>query len=133
MDKILVFSDLHAGVYTRFNKDERLSDLEKCLDYILQYIIKENVRYVVFLGDLFERKNLIETECISIISQKFFKISKVAELFVVDGNHDVYSKSFVTDILPFATIFHKPEKIEIAGYDVLFVPFTKKINFDLLF
>jgi DNA repair exonuclease SbcCD nuclease subunit len=86
--KIGVFSDIHIHDYTRFSTNgSRLASCLDCLDHILKY----DVDFFLFCGDLFDSQIAVSTQCI-IRTVNIIKESK-KEIFAISGNHDMANKN----------------------------------------
>lgn len=94
MSKLLLFSDLHADNWSAFSYtteegyNSRLISQINVLHTILSYA-QENDCKVVFAGDLFNRRLLIPSDVVHLVSEVFLNYKVITYLVV--GNHDMYS------------------------------------------
>ena len=92
MGKYIVFSDLHAHLFTDFAKPDeeyintRLSNIVHALRDILN-IAKEEGRTVLFAGDLFHARGSVRSEVFNAIFENIAAFSEVP-IIMIRGNHD---------------------------------------------
>jgi len=107
MEKILFFTDLHTHNHKKNNFFVYLS--YQILNEILQYSIKNEIKKVVFGGDLFENRTVVYTEYLTSIKAIFkkFNDNNIDLIFVV-GNHDMpYKNNTSNNILEMFEEFGK--------------------------
>jgi len=80
--KIALYSDVHLKLDVGKQYVERLEELEQ----FYKYLEKNDVKKIFFLGDLFQRKYILEDVLIHYVS-KFFASKNIETYFLV-GNHD---------------------------------------------
>jgi DNA repair exonuclease SbcCD nuclease subunit len=134
MSKILLFSDLHCHQHKKLIKStERLNDCLVVLDWVFKTAKKNNIKHLVFLGDLFHDRQKIDV----LTYHKTFEIFKnnlensELKVYLLLGNHDLwYSQKWdISSVFPLSafhnvSIIDKPSTIKIAGYPVSFLPYT---------
>lgn len=98
--KILFFSDLHAHQFSEFayiNDNGINSRLQYCLDIIDQiklYAIENDIKNVLFAGDLFHTRPAVDTLTHNLTLKKIIELSnEVDKLIILPGNHDSYTKN----------------------------------------
>lgn len=131
MSKILLFSDIHIHAHKR--KIERLHDCLNALNWIFETAEKNNIKNIIFGGDLFHDRQKIEI----FTYQKTYEIlrkwllTNKFELFLLLGNHDLWfnEKTNISSVIPFSDIpniriISNVERISIDGFNWDFIPFT---------
>lgn len=98
--KLLIFSDLHAHQFSEFayiNNNGINSRLHFCLDIIDQikiYAIENDIKYVLFAGDLFHTRPAVDTLTHNLTLKKIIELSnELDRLIILPGNHDSYTKN----------------------------------------
>lgn len=95
--KIVLYSDLHAGQTTEFSRqidcngrvvDSRLLDAISILRLVRETVKEHKADAVVFLGDFFHDRYILEVAVMQIMREELGK-SKVPSYFI-QGNHDAY-------------------------------------------
>ncbi len=86
---LLVFSDLHLNK----NNYNNCIAVEKLLNNLVDYIKKNNIHLIIFLGDWFEKKDNAKIEELE-ITTNFLKELVILDclMLFIYGNHDVYQK-----------------------------------------
>ena len=90
--KYIVFSDLHAHLFTDFAKPDkdyintRLANIVSALKDILEIARKEQ-RIVLFAGDLFHQRGTVRSEVFNAIFEVIAYYSDV-DIIMIRGNHD---------------------------------------------
>ena len=99
---VLVFSDLHAHDWTLFGGitkyrghaiNARLADAAKVIDWVRRKAQKHDVRRVLFLGDLFHKKCLIDVRVFGVVAEALYRLAEAFPLTVLAGNHDLTRRS----------------------------------------
>ena len=123
MAKIMFCSDLHL------NRDLiRLTECLNFLDYAKNYCIKNDIKHIVFGGDLFDTSNNIRHQMFIPFFNKLLELSSVATLYVFSGNHDMINMECDSLLEAFKTFSHfvkKSETIEIDGVSYDFLAYTQ--------
>lgn len=148
MDKLILWSDLHGGLYknmcptTDDGLTTRVHDTLCVLDQILARVqLIRNVGavekvYTVFLGDLFERRGVIEVNLYSEIYDKVRKLCQISETYFMSGNHDIvgipeygaHNWSILDGLRGVAKdVFNKPLMAHVLNDKVCltFIPFSR--------
>lgn len=138
MSKIAIIGDLHFGVrgdslnfhefYERFYSE-----------VFFPYLIKNNIKTVLQLGDLFDRRKYTNHVTLYESSKYFF--SKFDEyniqLITLLGNHDLFfrnsleisSSGLFLNQFKNVTVINKPEIINIQGEDITVIPWICDENY----
>jgi DNA repair exonuclease SbcCD nuclease subunit len=92
-NKIFPLSDLHFGV-----RSNSLEWVQNQQDFFYNFYIpflKENVKekdILVFLGDVFDSRQLLDIFVMNIVIDIIIEISKILPIYIMAGNHDIYKK-----------------------------------------
>jgi len=132
-DKVLIFSDPHIGEHGTFYKhgeNLRLYDIQKSLNFILQYVIDNKIRYIIIGGDVFKTRHPNSYE-LSIFN-KFINSAKEnnTEIHLVLGNHDYIRENLniATPLLKLnldnVFVYETIEDIKIPGHKILAIPYN---------
>lgn len=141
--EILLFSDFHAhnfayGARRRRHFDDnvgglynaRLLDCVQVLRDIEAYAEKQNIRTLLFGGDLFHKRQVVFTDVLFLIFTEMVRLSKKFEIIMIPGNHDYGDRAGHTHSLtPFSsidnvTVIDKTEKVELDEFDLFTLPYT---------
>jgi DNA repair exonuclease SbcCD nuclease subunit len=128
MAKILLFSDLH--IHSHKQSLQRLQDCLDVLRWAFQTARDNNVKHVIFLGDLFHDRQKIQVIVYHNTFQIFEEYSDL-NINLLLGNHDLwfYDKWDISSVMPLSamsnvSVIGKPCTKKIADIDVDFLPFT---------
>lgn len=130
MSKILLFSDIHIHKHKR--SEDRLHHCLEALEWVFQTAVEQKVKDVVFGGDLFQDRSVIDVMTYHLTFKVLEKYcSKLTNLWLLLGNHDMWfhDKWDISSVEPFSaidgiTFIDKPCTLEIAGSKVDFLPYT---------
>lgn len=131
MAKTLIFSDLHAHAWGEFSEpietrfgvmNSRLYDAVHVIDTLRAYARKHDIRRVIFGGDLFHRRRLIDVPVFNAVAAAIHRLSRVVDkLYVLAGNHDLTRKDgsecalLALDKFPRVKVVDKPVAIDDFG------------------
>jgi DNA repair exonuclease SbcCD nuclease subunit len=95
VEELIIFSDLHAHNFKYGSRrvglyNSRLLDAVNVLNEIYEYA-RYNTPYIdtlLYGGDLFHRRSILNVDAYNLISQKLVEISKNHDLLLIPGNHD---------------------------------------------
>ena len=124
--KSLIFTDLHVGVSN--DKASRQKIAENFINEVIDKIEINGIKQVFFLGDLFHQRTSIEVTSLNVANDLIRKLSKACEVFLLQGNHDLYEKfnSNITSLNIFdlenVNIVSVPSELTLNGQKVLLVP-----------
>lgn len=119
MGQILFTSDLHS------DKGIRVQITISYLEYLEKYCSQNNIKDIVFSGDILNRSSKINNDTFVPLFLKFMEMkSKGLNLIFILGNHDVYNKdneSLIQTFSSFGVVITKSATLTIAGnnYDCL--------------
>lgn len=139
----IIFTDLHAGLSN--NKVSRLNICVKVIKEILASVKKNNVENILFCGDWFHSRTLLDLNTINISLKLVSALAKACNVYLIVGNHDAYLKNS-TDVNslnifrenPNVHVINDATEIQLNGQRCLLVPWltdmTKfsKGTFDLM-
>ncbi len=119
--KFVHIADMHFDTsFTQLNNSNlgtlRRLEQRKVLKKVIDYIKKNNVKYLFIAGDLYEHKYIREST-IEYINNLFKEINNT-EIFIAPGNHDPYLKN------SFYSKYNWNENVHIFG------PNISKIEYD---
>lgn len=103
------------------------------IDYIEEFCLKNEIIYIFFLGDVFEKSSRIRHDAFVPLFMKLFDMTKKGlKLFFILGNHDIYSIDNDSIVKTFSPIVEKVitdcEVINIGGREFTFLSYTKDPN-----
>jgi DNA repair exonuclease SbcCD nuclease subunit len=127
--KILIFSDLHINNHKKSN--DRLEDCLQTLNWIFETAESNNIKNIVCIGDLFHTRQKVDVLTYQKTFELFDKYKK-SNIWLLLGNHDMWyehnwdiSSVIPLGILNYVTVVKEPCTIEIEGFPVSFLPYTK--------
>ena len=91
--KLLHFADTHIGVTSHGGIDSatglntQVVDYLKCFDEVVDCAVSEEVDLVLFAGDMYKTRNPSQTNQKEVV-KRIIKLSEVAPIVMVEGNHD---------------------------------------------
>ena len=95
----VIFSDLHIHSYRRFNVDgSRLTNCLKVLFDIGDFCVKNNIKTILFSGDLYDQQKALLTEVVNetvIAFKKFGENYPHQTIYAITGNHDQSTKNLI--------------------------------------
>lgn len=107
---ITVFSDLHIHNYKTFDKDgSRLDNTLKVLEDIFDFNEINEIKYILFCGDLYDRRNKVPTvvfnKTIEKLNYLFNKYPK-QQIIAISGNHDhAYTNTYEGEVNYISSLF----------------------------
>lgn len=132
MGRILIFSDLHIGINKLkqglVNTDKLETDIMK---QIFTFCVNRNIKDCLFLGDMFEPKDLIPNKTLMKLTKwlNLFEKQNI-NIIALMGNHD-----FADEAYPSLAIFEmafknfflirEPTKFSIQGLPIGFIPYIR--------
>lgn len=136
--KVAIINDVHIGTH---------DDSPIFHDHIQKFfeteffprIIKDEIKTIVCLGDLFDKRKTINMYTLSRAKEYFFNVVKDLgiKLIVLIGNHDAFYKSTNEINTPEQLlkdydnifIYSSPTKVGISGKEVDVIPWINKKNY----
>ena len=132
--KIALFSDLHAhpfknGTVDEHGRNSRVEDAVNVMRQMYSEGAKRGVDYVLFGGDLFDRRNSIDVVTYNRIHEVVTTQSLSIPTYMIPGNHDQANKSGTIHALQrfhsdSCFIFQEPKWVKLNSDTALFgVPY----------
>lgn len=138
--KIAIISDTHFGA-----RNDSPIFLNYSLDYFenifFPYLLQNDIKNVIHMGDLFDRRKYINFSTLSNVNKRF--MSKFEEhgidFHITLGNHDVFYKNSnqvnsITELFdvghPHVKIYDEPSEIAFDGVCIGIVPWITSDNFE---
>jgi len=137
MAKIALLTDTHAGIR---NDNPAFHTYQKtCYDWFFDYIDTHNIRNVVHLGDIFDRRKYINFLSAKRCREDFLDNleDRCIETHIIQGNHDSYHKNthevnaldeLVVGRYRFINTYGLPDLINIDGLDIQIMPWITDSN-----
>lgn len=103
--RLAAFADLHGHIYKEFDtkadgltNSSRLNNIVESLRYIRDWCIDNDVKYVLFAGDLFHVRAKVDTVVFNAIYNMIetFHMHGL-EIIMIAGNHDQYDNSDIPE------------------------------------
>mgnify|MGYP003147495898 CR=1 FL=1 len=127
--------DLHAhpfknGTITEEGRNSRVDDAVGVIRQVYSYAKNNNVAYVLFGGDLFDRRKSIDVDTFNRIHEVISEGADSIPTIMIPGNHDQANKSGTIHALDrFSSdkckVFHQPEWVELdVGVGLFGVPYV---------
>jgi len=138
--RFIAAADLHCHNYTQFAKivnglNSRLLDCLSVLDEIKEYMVNNDIKAFLFLGDLFNSRTKISIEIYHLVYEAIKQINQIgAEIHLLVGNHDQFLKKGVYhSVRPFSDIAHVidcPEKFYLGDerLPVYAIPYIESLK-----
>jgi len=124
MAKVLIANDIHIidGIYNEITL--------QWFDKVFEYITKNEIKYFIIAGDLFEKASRIKNE---VFLPLFFRLMRFhsagIKMWFVLGNHDIYNNdndSLVEAFAPFGEVVKNYKQIVIDGETIDLLAYTKE-------
>ena len=126
MSKSLIFTDIHFGINSVMPSRQKIAS--DVIDELVQACEINGVERIFFLGDLFHHRTSIEVSTLNLADASVTKLSNVADLILIQGNHDLYERSGLSQSSTaiFANqkvhVISRPTTTTLNGKDVLLIP-----------
>jgi DNA repair exonuclease SbcCD nuclease subunit len=132
MSKILLYSDIHIAQHKK--SIDRLHDCLKALNWVFDVAEENNIKDIVFGGDLFQDRQKIDVITYHFTFDVLSKrCNGKINLWLLLGNHDLWyhDKWDISSVKPLSAIknvhvIEEPCTLEIAGNYIDFLPYTHK-------
>jgi predicted phosphodiesterase len=138
MSTFLVICDSHAGCrndHPIFDASARRFFTEQ----FFPYIDKHNIKQVLHLGDVFDRRTTINFQTLKSFREYFINpvVERELEIQIIPGNHDVFHKNtnsltsldeLLLHYSDFIRVLHEPQDTIIGGISVATIPWICEEN-----
>ncbi|QKE56344.1 recombination exonuclease [Bacillus phage YungSlug] len=96
--KAICFGDLHAHMFTDFSEideitgNSRFTHVMSCFDAMEDYALENNIKYILFAGDMFHKRVTINTTVFNFVYNRVSDMTQKGLRFImIPGNHDQVS------------------------------------------
>lgn len=136
--KVAIINDTHCG--TRNSSDIFLDNAEKFYDDVFfPYLLENNIRHIIHLGDFFDNRKFINFKCLNRIRNCFLKPLRQhgITMDIIRGNHDVFYKNtgelnslkeLLGHYMNEVHIIHDPTVMDYDGLQMALVPWIDADN-----
>lgn len=131
MAKVLLFSDIH--IHNHKKSYERLDDCLKALQWVFDTAKKENIKNIIFGGDILHERQKIDIFVYNKIYNSLNEnlTNSNINFYCLLGNHDLWfnENTSISGVYPFQSlkgfrVVSNPETITIEDSEWDFLPFT---------
>src|SRR3989304_9462231 len=141
MTRVIIFGDLHIHAHKK--NVSRIDDCLQVLDWVYDIALSNNIKHILFLGDLFHDRQKIDVLVYQKTFETFAKYSKKdVHTYLLIGNHDMYyadrwniNSTAPLFIIPNVDVISAPTTIHIGGENRIhaldFLPYTSNPIRDL--
>ena len=137
--KCIIFSDLHIAQHKK--QQSRLNHCLEVLQWVFDVAKKQNVKNILFAGDLFQDRKLIDIMSYQRTFEVFQKNMSAADrpnVYLLLGNHDLFyfEKKDISSVYPLSsingiTVVNEPCSLLIEDQEIGFLPYTHNPLADL--
>ncbi len=136
MPLVAILGDTHFGL--RNSLPVFYHHYTKFYSYFIEYLINNDIKTVIQLGDLFDSRKSINTQSLKIAKEIFFNplLENNIQLYTLIGNHDAHFKESILVNTPELVlgeysnvkIYSSPNTLNIHGITIDMIPWICKEN-----
>jgi len=137
MAKIALICDTHYGA--RNDSPVFHAYFARCMEHFLSVVKSENIKHVIHLGDLYDRRKYLSFLTANVCRETFLQpLENLGiETHIIAGNHDHYYKDtfFINSLdeivdgrYSYIRTYNKPTTIEVDGLPILLLPWINQSN-----
>ena len=99
------------------------------------YLEQNDIKTIIHLGDILDRRKYVNFKTLTDFNNKIVSQFKKYDTHFIVGNHDTYYKNTnevnaPKELLSEFKVYSDPQKITIAGHDILIIPWVTPENYD---
>lgn len=99
------------------------------------YLEQNDIKTIIHLGDILDRRKYVNFKTLTDFNNKIVSQFKKYDTHFIVGNHDTYYKNTnevnaPKELLSQFKVYSDPQKITIAGHDILIIPWVTPENYD---
>ena len=141
--KVIITGDWHYSAYSSEGKviqnyPEKLYYLDRTHRNICEYAIKNEIKYIIVLGDIYHTKSIIYTLAQDMLMNLVRNYRDKVHFIFLQGNHDLSSRSEISsstlegfrsepNVIVITETTTLPLKDLFGSHDSIFVPYTHNI------
>jgi DNA repair exonuclease SbcCD nuclease subunit len=140
MAKIAIICDTHLGV--RGDSPVFHKYLSKCFEWFFSVLEKENIKTIIHLGDLFDRRKFVNYVTAKTARESFLLPieNKDIQTHIITGNHDIFYRNtheinsldeLVAGRYKNIHTYSTPYLLSIDGLDIQLMPWICESNKDI--
>lgn len=89
--KVLITTDWHFGINN--NRKTKIQTLVDVAKKIIKYTEENNVKSIIFGGDMFHQRNILSVDTINVAIKIIENLAKKCNVYLILGNHDIFNKN----------------------------------------
>ena len=132
--KIALINDTHFGA--RNDNPNYANYFYKFWDDLFfPYIEHHNIKQIIHLGDVLDRRKFVNFKTLSDFNNKFVERVKDIDIDIIIGNHDTYYKNTndinaPQELMSWSNVYSEPKVVERGGMKMLYLPWVTPENIE---